>query len=321
MKRKVFITDYAWPELDLEYRLLESAGFHVVAGPRAAAPGAEIARIAAEHRPQVIMTCWAEVSAETIGHCRDLVMVQRIGVGLDNIDRRAAHACGALVTNVPDYCIEEVSDHAIALMLDWARGVVKHNREVVVGVWEPSRARPRRVRDLCVGIAGYGRIGRLAARKLQGFGVKLLAHNRQPAGTLSVEGAEHVGFHELLARSDVVMGLYSLSRDTHHIFGAEAFARMKPGSLFINVSRGGLVDNAALLAALDRGAIDAAALDVIEGEPAPPASVTSHPRVIATPHIAFSSAAAVLELRTRSCEEVIRVCAGQAPRNPCPPAD
>jgi D-3-phosphoglycerate dehydrogenase len=94
---------------------------------------------------------------------------------------------------------------------------------------------------------------------------------------------------------------------------------MRAGSLLINVSRGGLVDNAALIDALDRGQIDAAALDVIEGEPAPPAAVTNHPRVVATPHIAFSSAAAVLELRTRACEEVIRVCRGDPPRNPCPP--
>lgn len=322
MTKTVLITDYAWPDLDLERSLLEPAGFKLVAGPRAAAPAAAITEMAAQHRPQVIMTCWAEVSAAAIEHCENLVMVQRIGVGLDNIDRRAAAARGAIVTNVPDYCIEEVSDHAIALLLAWARGVVVHDREVKSGIWDPSRARPHRVRDLCVGISGYGRIGRLAAQKLRGLGVKkLLAHNRLPPGTPSADGVEHVGFQELLACSDAVVCLLSLSADTRHIFDAEAFARMKPGSLFINVSRGGLVDNQALRNALDEGHIGAAALDVVEGEPDPPAWITGHPRVIATPHIAFSSAAAVIELRTRACEEVIRVCSGQPPRNPCPPPE
>ena len=318
-KKTVLLTDYAWPDLDLERSLLEGAGFELVAGPRAAAPGAVITEMAAQCRPQVIMTCWAEVSAAAINHGEELVMVQRIGVGLDNIDRRAAAARGALVTNVPDYCVEEVSDHAIALMLDWARGVVKNNREVIAGIWDPSRARPRRVRDLCLGIAGYGRVGTLVARKLRGFGLQMLAHNRLPPGTRSDEGVEHVDFDGLLARSDVVLCLYSLSAETRHVFNAAAFSRMRPGSLFINVSRGGLVHNEALVAALDAGQIDAAALDVVEGEPTPPARVTAPPRVIATPHNAISSAAAVEELRRRSCEEVIRVCAGQPPRNPCPP--
>jgi D-3-phosphoglycerate dehydrogenase len=273
-KRTVLITDYAWPDLDLEHRLLEPAGFRIVAGPRAAAPGEVITQMAAQHRPQVIMTCWAQVSAAAIGHCENLVMVQRIGVGLDNIDRRAAAARGAIVTNVPDYCVEEVSDHTIALLLAWARTVVQQDREVKSGIWDPSRARPRRVRDLCVGISGYGRIGRLTAQKLRGFGVKLLAHNRLPASTPSADGVEHVGFEELLAGSDVVICLLSLSAQTHHIFDAAAFSRMKPGSLFINVSRGGLVDNQALRAALDQGRIDAAALDVVDGEPDPPDWIT-----------------------------------------------
>lgn len=320
MSRKtVLLTDYPWPDLDLERGLLEAAGYRLVAGPSAALPEADITALAAQHRPQVIMTCWAQVSAAAIGHGDPLVLVQRMGVGLDNIDRRAAAARGALVTNVPDYCMEEVSDHAIALMLDWARGVVRNNREVLAGIWDPSRARPRRVRDLTVGIAGYGRIGTLVARKLVGFGLRRIAFGRQTPGTASPEGVEHVRWAELLAQSDVIVGLLPLSPDTHHIFDARAFAQMKPGSLLINVSRGGLVNNHDLVAALDTGRIDAAALDVIEGEPAPPAWVFMHPRVVATPHIAFSSAAAVIELRRRACEEVIRVCAGQPPRNPCPP--
>ncbi|MGQ0503662.1 MAG: C-terminal binding protein [Panacagrimonas sp.] len=320
MKKKVLLTDYAWPDLALEHARLEAAGLTLVAGPKAAAPAEVINALAAQHRPQAIMTCWAPLTATAIDHCRNLEIVARIGVGLDNIDRKAAAECGAIVTNVPDYCAEEVSDHAVALLLAWARGVVKFDREVKGGIWDPARARLHRVRNLTVGIAGFGRIGRLTAQKLRGFGLKLLAFGRTRAADHPAD-VEWVDFSSLLAGSDAVIVLLPLGPETHHIFNAAAFARMKPGSLLVNVSRGGLVHNDDLLAALERGAPAAAALDVVEGEPSPPASVTGHPQVIATPHIAFSSPASVEELRLRTVEEVIRVLAGQPPRNPCPPPD
>lgn len=320
MKKKVFLTDYAWPDLDLEYARLEAAGLTLVAGPKAAASAEEIDALAAQHRPQAIMTCWAPLTATAIHHCENLEIVARIGVGLDNIDRKAVAARGAIVTNVPDYCAEEVSDHAVAMLLAWARGVVKFDREVKSGVWDPARARLHRVRNLTVGIAGFGRIGRLTAQKLRSFELTLLAFGRTRA-TDHPTDVEWVNFHELLSRSDAVIVLLPLGPDTRHIFDAAAFVRMKPGSLLVNVSRGGLVHNDDLLAALERGAPAAAALDVVEGEPSPPQSVTGHPQVIATPHIAFSSPASVEELRLRTVEEVIRVLAGQPPRNPCPPPD
>ncbi|MGQ0698333.1 MAG: C-terminal binding protein [Panacagrimonas sp.] len=318
MKKKVLLTDYAWPNLDLEHARFKAAGMQLIAGPKAAPPAAEIVRMAAEHRPQAIMTCWALVTAEAIRHCENLELVARIGVGLDNIDRHAAAASGAIVTNVPDYCMEDVSDHAIALLLSWARGVVEYDREVKTGIWDPSRARPHRVSTLTVGIAGFGRIGQLAARKLRGLGVKLLAFGRSHAPDHPAD-IEWVDFGGLLARSDAVIVLLPLGPETRHIFDAGAFARMKPGSLLVNVSRGALVHNEDLLAALEQGRPGMAALDVVEGEPSPPRSITGHPRVIATPHIAFSSPASVEELRLRATEEVIRVLAGEAPRNPCPP--
>lgn len=318
MRKTVFITDYAWPDLELERGIIEGAGHVLVAAERAALPGAAIAELAARYRPQAIMTCWAEVSAAAIAHCRDLQIVARYGVGLDNIDCAAARAHGAVVTNVPDYCVEEVSDHAVALLLAWARGIVVWDREVKRGFWDPSVPRLHRVRKLTVGIAGYGRIGRLVARKLSGFGLELLAFSRNKPASDSGEAVEWVDFQTLLARSDAVIALLPLSPETRAIFDAKAFAGMKPGSLLINVSRGGLVDNRALLHALEHGPLDAAALDVIDGEPAPPMEVRAHPKIIVTPHVAFSSPAAIEELRRRTAEEVLRVFNGEAPRNLCP---
>lgn len=314
MQKTVFITDHAWPDLALERGLIEGAGHRLVAGTAAALPRAEIEALAERHRPQAIMTCWAEVSATAIAHCRDLAIVARYGVGLDNIDLAAAWAAGARVTNVPDYCTEEVSDHAVALLLAWSRGIVEWDRRVKEGVWNPALAKLRRASTLTVGIAGYGRVGRLVARKLRGFGTRLLAYGRTRPATLAEDGVEWVGFDALLAQSDAVIVLLPLSRETSGLFGEAAFARMKPGSLLVNVSRGGLVDNDALLAALASGRLDAAALDVVDGEPTPPAAVTGHPRVISTPHIAFSSPQAIEELRLRTVDEVLRALRGEPAR-------
>lgn len=314
---KVLITDRAWPDLDIERAVIEGAGFELVAGPATALPAPEIARLTAEHRPVAIMTCWAEVNAEAMRACPDLKIVARIGVGLDNIDRAAAAGHGAVVTNVPDYCIEEVSDHAVGLLLSWARGITGFDRAVKAGRWEPAEAQLHRVRDLVVGIAGFGRIGRKTAQKLASFGVKLLVFDMMPVGQTAV-AVQQVELGEMVERANVVVIHLPLTPSTRHLFDAGLIGRMKSGSLLINVSRGGLVDNTALLDALDRGVIDMAGLDVIDGEPTPPAAITRHPRVIVTPHVAFSSTASLIELRRRSAEEVVRVLRGQAPHHPCP---
>lgn len=315
--KKILLTDYAWTDLGLEHARVAAAG-HVLLNFHKAHPPAEVVTaLCAEHRPQAIMTCWAQVNAQAIAHCERLAIVARVGVGLDNIDRHAAATHGAIVTNVPDYCVEEMSDHALAMLLSWARGTVEQDREVKLGRWDPSKPSPRRMRNLTVGIAGCGRIGRLVVAKLGGFGCRVLAYSRSPARDLA--GVEWVDFDTLLARSDAIIGLLPLGPETRHVFNASAFARMKRGSLLVNISRGALVHNEDLVSALDRGLLDAAALDVVEGEPSPPAFVTAHPRVFATPHIAFSSPASVDELRQRSVDEVLRVLAGQAPRNPVPP--
>ncbi len=314
MKKTVFITDYPWPELEYEHRHLEAAGLRVVAGRSAALPKHEIEAIAERERPQAIMTCWAEVSATAIGHCRDLAIVARYGVGLDNIALDAAWAAGARVTNVPDYCVEEVSDHAVAMLLAWSRGIVAWDREVKRGVWDPALARLRRTRRLTVGLVGYGRAGRLVARKLSGWGLRVIACGRTPPTGEDAARVEWTSLDALLPQADAVIALLPLSPATANLFDASRFAQMKLGALFVNVSRGGLVDNTALLDALDAGRLDTAALDVIAGEPNPPAAVTAHPRVIATPHIAFSSPDAIQELRERTVDEVLRAFRGEPAR-------
>lgn len=310
----VLQTDYAWPDDAIERAVIEGAGHVLVTGPAVPAPAEEIEAMVERHRPQAIMTCWAQVSAKAIAAARDLAIVQRIGVGLDNIAVPAATARGAWVANVPDYCVGEVSDHAIALLLGWARGTVLFDREVKAGRWDPAAARLRRVADLTVGVIGLGRIGRATIAKLAGFGCSLLASSRSGQGG---GAARMVSLDTLLAQSDAVIIHAPLTDETHHLFNAERLGRMREGAFLINASRGPLVDNDALLAALDSGRLSGAGLDVIEGEPDPPRALVERPDVIVTPHVAFSSDSSLAELRRRSAEEVVRVLAGEAPHNPC----
>jgi D-3-phosphoglycerate dehydrogenase len=243
-----------------------------------------------------------------------LKLVARIGVGLDNIAVDEATHRGAWVTNVPDYCVEEVSDHAIGLLLAWARGVVAFDREVKAGRWDPASARLHRVSTLTAGIVGYGRIGRMTARKLRGFGMRLLAYDAYAAPDDIVEMMD---LDALLAQSDVVLLHVPLTEHTHHLIDAERLARVKQGAFIINVSRGAVIDTAALIAALERGQLSGAGLDVLEGEPAVPAALRDRSDVVITPHVAFSSASSLAELRRRVCEEVVRVMRGERPFHAC----
>jgi D-3-phosphoglycerate dehydrogenase len=291
----VLLTDYAWPDDSVERSVIEDAGLTLVTGPAEPASAEQIEALVAEHRPAGI--------------------VARLGVGLDNIAVHAATERGAWVTNVPDYCVEEVSDHAVGMVLAWTRGLAVFDREVRAGRWDPASARLRRLSTLTCGVVGYGRIGRATARKLGAFGCRILAHDPHPPQ--DAPGVELAGLEELLRRSDVVILHVPLTPDTHHIIGAEQLALMRPGGLLVNVSRGGLVDTGAVTKALESGQLDGAAFDVLESEPHVPAELLDRPGALLTPHVAFSSDASVTELRRRAAEEVVRVLAGEAPAHPC----
>src|SRR5262249_56673046 len=157
----------------------------------------------ARRRPDAILTCWAPVTAAAIAASPSLRLVARMGVGLDNIDVAAATSTGVLVTNVPDYCVEEVSDHAVALVLAWTRGIVLADRQVRAGRWDPAGARLRRLSALTCGVIGYGRIGRRTARKIAALGARVGAHDPPPPA--EAYGVAFVALEELLARSDAVI--------------------------------------------------------------------------------------------------------------------
>ncbi|MFF3332759.1 C-terminal binding protein [Streptomyces sp. NPDC002888] len=310
----VFLTDRAWPDDEIERRIIEDAGFGLVSGPADPAPEQTIEHLVKAYDPVAIMTCWAPVSATAVRTPSRLRVVARMGVGLDNIDVAAATERGALVTNVPDYCVEEVSDHAVGLVLDWTRGITALDRQVRAGQWDPAGARLRRLSSKTVGIAGYGRIGRASARKFSALGCRVVVHDPGAQGRADVE---FLSWPELLGTADVVVLHVPLAPDSRHLVGAKEFAAMRDGALLVNVSRGGLVDTAALVDALDAGRIGGAALDVLEEEPTVRPALLDRPNVVITPHVGFSSDESVVELRTKAAEDVVRVLRGQTPHYPC----
>ncbi|MDQ0678622.1 D-3-phosphoglycerate dehydrogenase [Arthrobacter pascens] len=315
LQQTVLLTDRAWPDDSIERGIIEDAGFRFVAGPADPAPVEAINALVAEHQPAAILTCWATVSAAAIDSSAPLRVVARMGVGLDNIAVPAATDHGVQVTNVPDYCVEEVSDHAVGLALAWTRGLVATDREVRAGRWNPAGARLRRLSNLTCGVIGYGRIGRATAAKLKALGARVVISDPHPPADTG--GIEAMTLDGLLAASDIVVLHAPLVPQTHHLIGARELALLPQDAFLVNVSRGGLVDTAALMAALQSGKLGGAGLDVLEEEPTVPAGLLAHPGVIVTPHIAFASDASVIDLRRSAAEEVVRVLRGEPANYPC----
>jgi D-3-phosphoglycerate dehydrogenase len=313
--RTVLLTDRAWPDDTVERGVIEAAGLRLVSGPANASPAEAVERLVAECQPAAIMTCWAPVSAEAIAASGALRLVARLGVGLDNIAVDAATERGLLVTNVPDYCVEEVSDHAVGLVLAWTRGLVQTDREVRAGRWDPAAARLRRLSTLTCGVIGFGRIGRVTARKLAGLGVRVIASD--PAPPADTQGVSILPLDELLRSSDAVIVHAPLTPASRHLISHRELSLMPSGALLVNVSRGALVDTDALIEALRDGRLGGAGLDVLESEPTVPRELLEHPGVVITPHIAFSSDVSVVQLRRSAAEEVVRVLSGQPALHPC----
>lgn len=274
--------------------------------------------IAAAVGAEGIVVQYAPITARVLDALPNLKAIGRYGVGFDTIDVGAATARGVAVCNVPDYGTEDVSDHAIALALALARGVVVFDRRMRVGQYALGPVRPlHRIKSRVFGVVGLGLIGSATARKAKGLGYRVIGcDSLLRPGTTSSEGVAVVGFEELLSQSDVVSLHVPLSATTHHLMNEGALAKMKPGAVLINTSRGGVVDTEAITAALRTGALRGAALDVFEDEPLKSTSpLFDLPTAVLTPHVSWYSEESYSELKTRTIANVIDVCAGREPQN------
>jgi phosphoglycerate dehydrogenase-like enzyme len=234
-----------------------------------------------------------QITAEVIKHGLNLKIIGRAGSGLDNVDVEAARAANITVVNCPDANTLAVAEHALALLLALARRLPQAVSSMKAGRWEKSGLIGEGLSGKTLGIVGFGRIGRQVARRAQAFGMKILVNQRQATPELQMEqGVMAVDLHDLLSQADFVTLHVPFKPETHNLIGAAELALMKPTAYLINTARGGVVDEAALLVALQDGRLAGAALDVFAQEPAPNPALVQHERVIATPHIAASTQSA-----------------------------
>jgi D-3-phosphoglycerate dehydrogenase len=305
----IAITDSPFPSLepakqqlarlDPEYRMAKSpAADDILAVARAA---------------DAILVTYAKLPGELLRQLTRCKAIGRFGLGVDNIDLPAAKALGIAVNYVPDYCLREVSDHAMALLLALARKVTLANKLVQSGRWEvPPLAPLRRLEGQVLGLVGFGNIPRTLAPKARAFGLKVLAHDPYLAKEAFSAGVEGVSFDDLLARSDFISVHAPLLPATRGLMNGDAFTKMKKGACLINTARGPLVDEAALVTALDSGHLGGAALDVVTTEPLPKDSpLLGRDNVIITPHTAFYSVEALEELQSKCASDVARVLSGE----------
>jgi len=313
----VAVADSVFPNLDLARAVVARAGAELRLAPQ---PTPESIVATAKDADALLVT-YAKITADMIGQMKKCRIISRFGIGVDNVDLEAATRAGIVVTKVPDYCIDEVSDHAVALLLSLIRKIPASSARAHAGRWDMPAVVPiHRLRGTVLGLMGFGRIPQLVAPKAQAFGMKVVAYDPYvPAPVMEKVGVGRVEFPELLKVSDYVSIHSPLLPETRHLFNAEVFRQMKPGALLVNTARGPIVDEAALAAALDAKQIAGAALDVLEQEPPTSSPLFGRDNVILTPHTSFYSVESLEELQTKAAEEVVRVLAGQAPRNPVNP--
>jgi D-3-phosphoglycerate dehydrogenase len=313
----VAVADSVFPNLDPAREVLATIGADLQLAPQAT-PDA-ILRIAT--LADALLVTYAKITADMIGEMKRCRIISRFGIGVDNVDLAAATNAGIVVTKVPDYCIDEVSDHAMALLLALVRKIPMSNAHVQAGRWEMQAVVPiHRLRGSVLGLVGFGRIPQLVAPKAKSFGLRVIAYDPfAPPELFARESVERVEFEELLKQSDYVSIHTPLLPETRDLFNADAFRQMKPGAYLINTARGPIVNELALAQALDDEQLGGAALDVMPQEPPVNSPLVGRANVIITPHTSFYSEESLLELQRKAAEEVVAVLSGKPPRNPVNP--
>jgi D-3-phosphoglycerate dehydrogenase len=313
MDKIVAVTDSVFPNLDPAREVLAKIGaeIRIAKGPQ---PDAilEVAREA-----DAVLTTYAKVTAEMIPQLTRCRVIGRFGIGVDNVDIPAATSAGIVVTRVPDYCLDEVSDHTVALLLALVRKIPSSNTRTQGGKWEMRAVVPiHRLRGTVLGLVAFGQIPQLVAPKAQSFGIRVVAYDPfVPKQVAERAGVELVEFDELVQISDYISIHTPLLPTTKHLFNADVLRRMKPTAYLINTARGPIIDEAALANALEQGHIAGAGLDVMEQEPPSGSPLFGRDNVIVTPHTSFYSEESLVDLQTKAAEDVVRVLTGQAPRN------
>jgi D-3-phosphoglycerate dehydrogenase len=286
----------------------------------------EASRARALREAHAILCMHARIDRRAIATTRVCKVIARYGTGLDNIDREAAEAAGIRVLGVHDYCTDEVADHTVALLLAWNRRIVEYHEFVAHKRWNQRQqttgnwgcGQLHSLSGQTLGLIGFGHIGQAVARRASAFGLRVCAYSRHLDPDVARQcGAWPVSRDELLHGSDYVSLHLPLTSESHHLIDTETLATMKPGAVLINTSRGGLVNEPALVAALRSGRLGGALLDVYEQSPLPVEHpLRELPNVILTPHVAFYSEQSLRKLRLLAAQAVLRSLV-DAPSSTC----
>jgi len=309
---KVVVTDHLFSSMDEEHRIFAAMDAELIEGRCRD----EAETIALSRDADAILNTYAPLSEKvirTLEHCRVIV---RFGIGVDNVDLKAATEKGIMVANTTDYCIDEVADHAMAMLLACARGLFPVDKIARGGTWDFQRVpRLTRIRGQVLGLLGIGHIGSAVSARAKGFGLRILGYDPYLSGeTLSQMGIEPAALPNLLRDSDFVSVHVPLNAETLKLIGEDALMKMKPTAYLINVARGKIIDQSALCRALGAGRIAGAALDVLEVEPPPVGdAITRLDNVILTPHSAWYSENSKADMRRRAVGQVVSVLKGELP--------
>ncbi len=318
MSTQVAVSDTVFPSLDPAKKALSRVDAELTLASEPTAEG--ILEVAAD--ADALLVTYGRINADVIAGLNNCKAIGRFGIGTDNIDIGAAAEKGIVVTYAPVYCLDEVSDHAMALLLSVARKIPYANKLVAGGRWEMPAVVPiARFRGNTLGLLGLGNIPQQIVGKAQAFGMNVIAADPYcPDDVFQRLNVAKVGFDDLLTRSDYISVHAPLTPETEKIFNMDAFKKMKNTAFLINTARGPLVDTADLAAALDAGEIAGAGLDVLPTEP--PAAddpIVGRDDVVLTPHTGFYSEDALLDLQTTVASDVAAVLAGEEPKYPVKP--
>lgn len=313
--RKVAVLGARFGDLNVEEELLGPLGVQLVEGS-----GREEAETLSLCQDAEVILCGGapQIRAPLIRRLPRLKAIVRYGIGVDTIDLAEATRRGIYVANVPDYCIEEVATHALALILSWTRKVPIAQKSAINGKWDVSSLMPlESPRDLILGLVGFGRIARALARMARAIGFQVCASDPYiKRNEILKKGVKPVPLMRLIKSADFISLHLPLNPATRHLISADILRLMKPTAYLINTSRGGLVDEKALKRALQEGWIAGAALDVLESEPwSADSPLIGLSNLIITPHCAWYTERSKKELRRKACAEVIRVLRGGIPKN------
>ena len=311
----VVVTDSPFPSLDPAKKALEEANAEVVQAPSSS----EEDIIKAAENADAILVTYAKLNENILRSLKNCKAIGRFGIGVDNIDLKVAGELGISVNYVPDYCLDEVSDQAMAMIISMARKIPQSNKLVQSGRWEMPAVVPMyRLRGKTVGLIGFGNIPRLMTPKAQAFGFNVIAVDPYaPKELFEKYGVESVSMDELYERSDFISVHAPLLPETKGLVNKDAFKKMKDTAIIVNTARGPLINEKDLIEALDKNEIGGAGLDVVETEPLPENSpLIGRDNVILAPHTAFYSVEALEELQTKAASDVARVLNGEEPVYP-----